>query len=91
LLLPPDFGFDPFTAGFGAAGLPALVVEGVAGVVALLDVDSDPDDGAAATAPVDAVDGALSAAPAEPSEEDDELSEDDDPAPTFARSRLSLR
>ncbi|HEY8730041.1 MAG TPA: hypothetical protein VIL94_10685, partial [Acidothermaceae bacterium] len=88
-LLPPDFGFDPFAAGFGVAGLPALVVEGVAGVVALVDVDSEPDDGAAAAAPVDAVDGELSAAVAEPSEE--ELSDDDEPAPTFARSRLSLR
>ena len=91
MLLPPDFGFDPFAGGFRAAGLPALVVEGVAGVVALLDVESDPDDGAAAAAPVDAVDGELSAAPAEPSEDDDELSADADPTPTFARSRLSLR
>jgi len=95
-LLPPDFGFDPFAAGFGAAGLPALVVEGVAGVVALVDDDSEPDDGAAAAAPVDAVDGELSADADEVSEEDDEpsddeLSDDDEPAPTFARSRLSLR
>jgi hypothetical protein len=82
-LLLPDFGFDPVAAGFGAAGLPPFVVEAVAGVVALLDVDSEPDDDAAAASLVDVLEGELS--------EEPELSDDAEPAPTFAPPRLSLR
>jgi hypothetical protein len=88
----PDLGL----AGFELAGLPALVVEAVAGVVALLDFESEPDADAAAAAPVDGVDDELSeddelSADPELSDEDEALSDDDELAATLAPSRLSVR
>ena len=83
-------GFGPLAAGF-AAGLPPLVVEAVAGVVALLAFESEPDADAAVAMPAAAVEPALSPEADELSEEEEEPSADEEPALTLAPSRLSVR
>ena len=58
-------------------------------MVALLDVDSEPDADAAAAAPVEAVE--LSPDDGELSDDAEALSDDAEPLPTLAPSRLSVR